>query len=110
MPAQGNVISLAGAKAALRVRIAAQREAIAVAARGAVQPIVFLDRCLEIWRGLPPVIRISGSAFGAWLAGRCLRSPVWRSALQHSLPVVFGALGQWPGFCAPRNPSPDLPS
>ncbi len=53
------LIRLAAHKAVLRRRIAGHRVQCSQALAGAVQPLAWLDRALDLWRRISPVAKIA---------------------------------------------------
>jgi hypothetical protein len=80
-------------KSALRDRIAARRIASAEAIRMVVRPLAMLDRCVELWRDLPPVMRVTGATLVGLAARRWLGTRRFGATLVRWIPVLLGPLG-----------------
>jgi hypothetical protein len=102
MYTQGELIRLDAHKAALRRRIAHHRVACAVVASRLLQPVVWLDRMLVLWRRFAPFAPLAALPLSLLLR----RTPTPRTGLITRLlrwsPLLLGTVR---GLIAARAPA-----
>lgn len=92
---QRELATLAGAKARLRLRIAARRREFAALADRATRPLLWIDAGVALWRQIGPLARFALVPLGC-LFGRRLARPVGRfGRLLRWAPMIIQAVRGW---------------
>lgn len=87
----GELARLEEYKAALQHRIAARRLECAVAAAGAVRPLIWLDRAVVLWRKIRPLARLATIPLALLLKRTLLPRSGFLSSLLRWTPALFSA-------------------
>jgi len=87
----GELAGLEVYKAALRQRIAARRVECAVAAAGAVRPLIWLDRAVVLWRKIRPLARLATIPLALLLKRTLLPRAGILTSLLRWTPAIFSA-------------------
>ncbi len=87
----GELAGLEVYKTALRRRIAARRVECAVAAEGAMRPLLWLDRAVVLWRKIRPFARLATIPLALLLKRTLLPRVGFFTTLLRWTPAIFSA-------------------